>query len=129
MRKISPSKARYEQTHPFIGFRTTAKEKEKIELLAETTGKTISQIITEMLQNAFVDLENTYNEAYDAGSQDGLETGYAKGKAEYGVKIPCNICGKDDIFLIPNSEWHKHIIGLLKSNTWGHKACHEKGSI
>ena len=121
-RKVSPSKVRYDQTHPLICFRTTIEEKERIEAMAETTGKTISEIVKELLLNGCIDYENAINTALDVGKM--------KGKLVWGIKIPCNKCGKDDdIFLIPNDCWHKLIIKLFKSYRFGHTACYEKEKL
>jgi len=129
MRKIPPSKIRYERAHPLISFRSTIEEKEQIESMAETEGKSISQIVREMLLNGYIDFENTYNEALDLGGRVGRKTGRIEGKSEWGIKIPCNICGKDDLFLFPNDECHKFIIEYLKKCGWGHVACHEKKKL
>jgi len=126
IRKISASKIRYDQTHPLICFRTTTEEKEKIEVMAETTGKTISQIVTELLLKGYIDIENAYNEGFNFGMEEGERFGRDEGKKEWGIKIPCNKCDKDDIFLPHNSNWHKLILRLFKSYKFGHEACYEK---
>jgi len=126
VRKVSPSKIQYDQTHPLICFRTTTEKKVRIEAMAETLGKTISEIETDMLLKGCIDFENAYDRGYDFGFQEGERFGRDEGKEEWGIKIPCNKCDKDDIFLIPNSEWHKLILRLFKSYKFGHKACYEK---
>ena len=82
MRKIPPSKIRYERDHPLISFRCTIEEKEQIEAMAETEGKSISQIVREILLNGSVDFENTCNEGYDAGYKDGIHNGRIEGKSD-----------------------------------------------
>ena len=94
--------------------------------MAETTGKTISQIVDELLQKGCIDLEQTYNEGYDFGFEEGEQFGRKDGKAEWGIKIPCDTCGIDDLYLIPNSDWHKLINEYVKKNRWGHVDCHKK---
>jgi hypothetical protein len=94
--------------------------------MAETEGKSISEIVREILLNGFADFENTYIEAYDFGYEDGIHNGRIEGKSKWGIKIPCPICGKNDLFLYPDSEWHKFIIEYVKKCGWGHVACHEK---
>ena len=121
MAKIYPSQEKYQDNNPAKTFRMKKEEKQKIELMAETTGKSISQLLRENLLTANLKFEETYDEAYN----DGFEEGYKEGKKEWSVHIPCSICGKDDLFLQPNSEWHKIIIDYLKQRNWGHKQCFE----
>lgn len=126
MKKKSPSKIRYEASHPLTSFRSTIKEKTQIELMVEKEGKSVSEIVREILLNGYADFTNTYYEAYDAGNQEGIKTGYEKGKKDWGIKIPCPVCNKDDIYMIPNDAWHKFITEYVKKCGWGHVNCHEK---
>jgi predicted DNA-binding protein len=125
VRKVSPSKIRYDQNHPLICFRTTTEIKEKIEVIAESTNKTISQIVTELLLKGCIDFEKAYNDAFSFGMEEGERLGRKDGKAEWGIKIPCDTCGIDDLYLIPNSAWHKFIIEYVKKHGWGHVDCHK----
>ena len=44
---------------------------------------------------------------------------------EYGITIPCNECD-EEIFLLPDSDWHKLIIEFCKCRNWVHTKCPEK---
>lgn len=125
MKKIAPSKIRYQKSHPLISFRCSIEEKDKLESMMGIEGKSLSQILREMLLNGYTDFENTYNEGYDAGNKEAIKAGYEKGKNEWGIRIPCPICC-NDLYLKPNDAWHKFIIEYVKSYGWGHVACHEK---
>ena len=128
IRKISASKIRYDQTHPLICFRTTTEEKEKIEVMAETTQKTISQIVTELLLKGYVDIENAYNEGFNFGMEEGEGFGRKDGKSEWGIEIPCPDCN-EDIFLTPGLPWLKVIKEYVQKYGWGHVACEEKKKL
>lgn len=75
-----------------------------------------------MIRMALLNQEKDFTNPYNQGIKIGEKQSYEKGKADWSIKISCNICGKDDIFIIPDSEWHTFIVRQSKSHNWGHKA-------
>ena len=107
--KKYPSQIKYEKNNPTITFRMKKHEKERIRLMVESSGKSISQLVRENLLQA----EKNYSDAYE------------KGKEQHRIWIFCNVCGKA-IYILPNSNDHKAIIEYMKENRWGHPNCHEQ---
>jgi hypothetical protein len=66
-----------------------------------------------------------YKRGLDDGQDIGEKIGYNKALKEYGIPIPCGKCGKDNLSLTPNSEWHKLVIDLLQQRGWRHQGCSE----
>lgn len=125
MAKLYPSQEKYLAENPAITCRVKKEEKEKIDRLVEITGKSISQIIRETLFYAEKEYSDVYDKGYEEGHDFGLDYGYRKGKIDWQIKIPCDCC-EEDLYLVPNSDWHKVIKDYLKKCNWGHKECHEK---
>ena len=117
-----PSQIKYEKNNPTMTSRMKLYEKEKIEKMAKRAGKSVSMLIRMALLNLEKDFTNTINEAYNKGVKAGDSQGYERGKKEWEIIFPCNICSKP-LYVPPNSECHKAIIEFLKANKWGHAEC------
>jgi hypothetical protein len=113
VRKVSPSKMRYDKSHPLISFRASIKEKEKIQQMVESTGKSVSQLVKELLLNGYIDFETAINDALDVA------------KTEWAIGIPCNKC-QGIILMTPKGIEHKHILNLFKSYKYGHPECYDE---
>jgi hypothetical protein len=117
MRKKYPSQIRYEEKNPAITFRMKEEEKERIVLMAEKSGKSISELV----RMALLGFENKFNKAVDETAKkmypDLWETdritefmdGEKYGRKEWGIWVICYIC-KKMLYIKPISKNHIMII-------------------
>jgi len=70
MSKVYPPQVRYYNENPCITFRLKRDEKERIELLAERSDKSISLLVRESLLNA----EKLDSESYEKGKEAGYNS-------------------------------------------------------
>lgn len=117
-----PSQIKYEQNNPTITIRMKLYDKEKIDKMAKRTGKSVSMLIKMVLLNQEKDFTKAINQAYNEGLNVGDTQGCERGKKDWAIQYPCNICS-NSLYVIPNSECHKAIIEFLKANRWGHGEC------
>jgi hypothetical protein len=50
--------------------------------------------------------------------------GWSECFASYAIGYPCNVCG-GLLYVKPNQEEHRLIVGLLREKGWGHVECHK----
>jgi hypothetical protein len=79
----SPSRMRYEQTHPTITIRVDIETYERIKAIQEKTGKTLASIIKEGLGLQ----ETSATEVY--------EKGYRDAEMEFKFSFPCSVCKEE----------------------------------
>jgi len=124
MRKRFDSQIRYEEKNPLISFRLKKDEKSKIKLMADRSGKSVSELI----RIALLDLEKDFTQkkkkisnqehrsgfdlGQDQGYKKGYDEGYDKGRIDWTVWGYCSICGKL-VYIMPNSEDHKRMISRM----------------
>lgn len=125
MRKRFPSQIRYEKKNPLISFRLKKDEKSKIKLMADRSGKSVSELVRIALLGLEKDFTATYDKisnqehrsgfdlGQDQGYKKGCEEGYDKGRIDWTVWGCCYICGKL-AYILPNSEDHKCMIDRMK---------------
>jgi hypothetical protein len=61
--------------------------------------------------------ETIRSNAYNNGFEDACE--------KFRVWYYCSVCG-EGIWVEPNSNDHKAMIGYMKEHGWGHSGCHKK---
>jgi predicted transcriptional regulator len=115
-----PSQVRYLKKNPVVSFRLKKEEKEKLDKIADLEGKTPGQYVRDFL-NGLVEKREKEKEIYD----NGFKNGYEKGKKDWQIWYPCNVCGQP-IFIKPRSESHKDLARYMKSEGWGHTSCHDQ---
>lgn len=114
MVKIYPSQKKYQENNPPITFRMKKVEKEKIEQLAKNSKQSVSQLVRESLLEEY----KQYSDAYEKGHHDGFNDG----SNTWGIWYYCTKCG-EMIFIEPESNSHKAIIGYMREHGWGHTRC------
>ena len=115
-KKKYPSQIKYEENNPTITFRMKKHEKDIIREMSKKFEKSISQLVRESLLEA----RKEYSDAYDKGHLDGFK----EGSVEWASWFYCSKCG-EKIFIKPNSNVHKIIIGYMKEHHWVHAECDE----
>ena len=101
-----PSRIKYEENNPAITCRVPKELKEKIEKMKKMTGKSISQIIVEILTNAEIDFSKVVE----------------KVKEENAIWFYCKKC-KKKVYIIPNSKCHNEMIRYMEEHGWCHGEC------
>src|SRR5439155_9897167 len=104
---ISPSRLRYQASHPVVSFRVTLKELQKLRELQRTTGLPLARIV-----NRILGLEvRTTEEAYQKGFNDGFGQ----------LDAPCVECGNAMRVDLKNERDAEAKKVLLQARiNWGH---------
>ena len=84
MKKRFPSQIRYKKKNPSISFRLKNDEKSKIKLMADRSGKSVSEIV----RIALLDLEKDFTATYDKISNQKHRSGFDLGQ-DQGYKKGC----------------------------------------
>ena len=119
VRKIYKSQKRYMDENPAITFRMKKEEKERIDAMSESSGRSISDLV----RTSLLGLEQDFSEEYEKIRIDGYNHGYRNAKRKYRTWHFCNVCN-NAIDILPNSDAHKAIIQFMKEGSWGHPQCH-----
>jgi hypothetical protein len=116
-KKRFPSQIRYDEENPIISIRVTKEAKAKLQMMERKSGKSLSQITSELLLTNAVKFEKAYARRFTEG--------YEKGCNEMRIWYFCSICNKV-IYMRPNSNDHQAMIGYMKEKGWVHGECHNK---
>ena len=104
-----PSQIRYLEKNPVVSFHVTCKEKEKLKELSKRYGKSLSQILRDVL----LGVAKKESESY--------ECGYNEGMSALSVWYPCCICG-ESILVDPMNEDDMAVIKKAFKD-YGHPKC------
>ena len=129
MRKKYPSQIRYEAENPTITFRVKIEDKKKIENMAYSSGKSLSELVRYALLGLEKDFSSSNERQYEAGKEngksigfkDGYDKGYTKGMNDWAIGIPCFKCNyKKLLYIKPNSPDHQKTIEEMRG-----RLCHD----
>ena len=123
----SPSRIRYEKTHPVVSFRVKDEWKNEFKTFLQEQNLSIG----DFFRISYGKQKANYQEAHDQGFDEGFKIGYNEGKTE-GYKLGMNdwaiwcYCWKclKPIFIKPNSDAHKKMIDAMSGHL-GHMQCPE----
>ena len=108
MSSRSPSKVRYNKTHPNVSFRLFQDVKEWIDSVRGDLS------YTETIRNAMLkgaEIQEAVNKAY--------EQGYREAKRTYQLIFWCSVCRKQ-MECSPNSEMHNAMVKYIFQSGWHH---------
>ena len=109
---ISPSRKKYEASHPTISIRVTEELYDELEALRLNSGKSLGDILREALGKQGPRAENAYNRGYNAA------------KAVFGVQYKCSVCSGE---IVISSKEEKDAVALyMRQKGWGHANCIDK---
>ena len=120
-RKIYPSQQRYRDKNPIVNFVMKREDKERIDKMVESSGKSRSELLRVALFGLEKDFSKAYNEAYSGGYDKGFEDA----KEEYRIWFHYPRCG-GNIHILPNSAAHRAIIDYIEKEGWDHSGCNLK---
>ena len=112
-----PSKIRYEQSHPALSCRISKDAydllKQRLEDLGGVSFADFVKDALGLLQLKMPDIDEVKGEGYNQAME------------EYQIWYYCNVCRKR-IYIDPNDNAHKAIIGYMKDKGWAHQSCHRE---
>ncbi len=117
-RRKSPSKIRYEQSHPTLSCRLDKQTYDLLKKRLDDADLSFAQFVKTqlgILELEWPDVEEIDREAY----QEGL----AEATNKYRIQIKCLRCG-EPITVRPHSQMHETIRAHLEG-LWSHKNCRE----
>ncbi len=116
-----PARLRYEQSHPTVSCRLDKDTHDLLkQRLEDLGGVSFADFVKDslgLLQLKMPDIEEIKKRA--------LEEGHAQAVEDWQIWYYCAVCG-ERIYIEPNSESHKAMIGYMKEHGWGHPSCHRQ---
>lgn len=112
-----PARVRYEQSHPTVSCRISRDTYVLLNQRLQDLGVSFADFVKDslgLLQLKMPDVEKIKETA--------RAEGYDQAKKDHRIWYFCNVCRKP-IYVLPNSESHKAIIGYMKENRWAHATC------
>jgi hypothetical protein len=110
----TPSRVRYELSHPTVSARITKEEYQKLKQYLDDRVISFADFIRESLEIQKSDIEAIW--------EAGREQGYSQAKKDFSVWYFCRNCGKA-IVMMPNSKSHKALIDYMLAKGWRHANC------
>jgi len=110
-----PARIRYENSHPTISFRldrdTHALLKQRLDDLGVSAADFVKESLG-LLELKMPDIDEARGEGYIQAIED------------YAIWYYCAVCG-EPIYIDPNDDSHKAMIGYMKDKGWAHASCHK----
>lgn len=127
-----PSQIKYRESNPSVSFRLARRDKEKLDAIVGTTGKSLSKWISDFVNDRLdpedvnsdlAELVEWYRLTYLE-----LDDKYRKLETEARFSIPCSVCGKNMNFSSKKSNWTSGVYPALEKTfgTWSHGECKSK---
>jgi len=118
-KRKTPSRIRYEESHPTVSCRITKEIYNRLRDMKEKEGVSFADILKIGLGILQVKAKKE-ERAYSKGYNDG----YRKAELEFKVTYVCNVCGKP---IVVNTRDEKEAIKqYMEDGGWGHRECHEQ---
>ena len=110
---LTPSRVRYEQSHPVISVRVDRELCDRLKDLEPVSGKSVADVLREALGQQ----EASANDAYMIGYDDGIEWA----DAEYRVDYRCSVCG--GTMTTDTAEEKAAAAKYMREDRWHHGEC------
>ncbi len=124
-----PSRIRYEKNNPTLSLRINKAWIDELKKFLADNNMSIGDFFRIAFKKQKANYQNASYKGYKIGILEGIQTGRAEGyesaKKEWAIRSSCSICNKE-IYIPPNSDVHKAIIGYMKDHHWVHVECNEK---
>ena len=118
--KRTPSRIRYEQSHPTVSWRVSKELYDRLQAVKEAEGKSVTDVLKVGigLLEAKVSKEN---EAKRQGYEEGFNDGYEQAEARYKVTFPCSVCRKT--IAVTDKTTKEAVKRYMVEHGWGHAEC------
>ena len=116
--KRTPSRIRYEQSHPTVSARIPVDKRDKLFTVLARISLTLAQLLIRFADEM---------EIISRPLEDARRAGYEEAKSRFLVTYPCNGCGN----LLPiTSPKEKAAVGkYMSEHGWGHEECHKRKQL
>jgi len=119
-KKKTPSRVKYEKSHPTVSFRTNKELYDRLQTVKKAEGKSTADVLKVGLGLLEVKVGKE-KEARRQGYEEGFEKGYEEAQALYKVTFPCSVCGK--AIEVTAKATKEAIKGYMRERGWGHADC------
>ncbi|MBM3119599.1 MAG: hypothetical protein FJ006_08660 [Chloroflexi bacterium] len=123
VKRKSPSRAKYEQSHPVVSFRVSRKLHDRIQIVKRVEGQSLTDIV-EAGVGLFEVKIRAEEEIRQQAFQEGHIKGYTLAESLYKVTFPCSVCGEQ--MEVDHKETKRAVREFLIDNGWGHRTCIER---
>jgi len=123
-KKRTPSRIRYEQSHPTFSFRTYKELDERVQAVKKTEGISNTNIV-EAGVGLFEVKNRKEKEVRDQAYDEGYEKGYEEAEKLYKVTYPCKICRK--MIAVTDKNVKEAIRRYMLQHGWVHTSCSNRG--
>jgi len=119
-KKRTPSRIKYEQNHPTVSFRVSKEIYDRLEIVKEAEGKSITDVLRVGVGLLEVKVSKE-KEAKKQGYEEGFSDGYEEAESLYKVTFPCSICGKT--LTVTGKKEKEAVKRYMREHRWGHVEC------
>jgi len=123
-KKRTPSRIRYEQNHPTVSFRVSKELYDRLEIVKEAEGKSITDVLRVGV-GLFEVKNRKEKEVRDQAYDEGYEKGYEEAEELYKVTCPCKICHK--MITVTDKNVKEAIRRYMLQHGWVHTSCSNRG--
>ncbi len=110
---ISPSKIKYDKSHPTVSIRVTRELYDRLKELREQGGKTLGDILREALKEQAPSIKKAY------------QSGFNVAKQQFAVSYKCSVCG--GTLTVNSPKERMAIASYMRGHGWGHSKCVGQG--
>ena len=119
-KRQSPSRVKYEQSHPTVSFRVSKEIHDRLQAVKEAEGKSITDVLKVGLGLLEVKVSKE-KEAKKQGYEEGFKKGYEEAEELYKVTYPCKICRRT--LVVTSAKAKEAIRRYMLEHGWGHADC------
>lgn len=121
--KRTPSRTRYEKSHPTVSFRISKELDDALQAVKKTEGLSNADVMKKGVGLIKVKVR-AEKEIRDKAFEEGLENGFERAAEVYEVKYSCSICGRE---ITVSTEKEKTAIRqFMQEKGWAHGECLER---
>ena len=120
----SPSRIRYERSHPVVSFRANKEMIDRFTILKEKEGEShadIYKIGLEKTEWRIEKEEQIRKKAYEDGQADGYQQGALDAMDRYLIEYPCSLCG--ELIMLESKKEKEEVIRHMREQGWRHREC------
>jgi len=119
-KKKSPSRIKYEQSHPTVSFRVSRELYDRLQAVKEAEGTSITDVLKVGVGLLEVKVRKE-EEVRREGYENGFGRGYEEAQVLYMVTYPCRVCRKT--LEVTSAKEKEAIKGYMLEHGWGHANC------
>ena len=123
IKRVPPSRTKYEQGHPTVSCRVSREIYDRLMEAKAVEDKSFCDILKIGLGKQEVQAKKV-RDARKLGWDEGYQKGYADAVLKYKVIYHCDVCGKEMEAIHENEK--KTINQFMLEKGWGHNECHER---